>query len=310
MRAVKDNAAFDKLRERMAAFFASGHRTFSADAHLCFVCGAADAMEGEEPCLRQKFLQWASEHEPDIVCVQAENAVVDLLRQVDERKANRNLAIIENTIANTVDSILIFPESAGSLAELGLFSANERICEKTLVAIRAEHQVDSFITLGPIKQVSVKSAFAPLPIVLAEPLDNSFKVITLRILGDTKKRRAYGKTYEKKDWENYSPREQLALIDAILDITGISTETDLFDLIHVCFGKYEASDVRLLLGLLAALGRVSRTATGDVVRCQSGCAHPLFRMENDEVVDLRAKWIELYTEHVPEAMDEYSEVNA
>ncbi len=158
---VKKKSIRFRPRKNGCAFFARGDLYFSRDSHLCFVCGAADPKPREQPKLRRQLLDLARDNEKKLFCVLAENAVIDLLRQVDERHKNNDLGVIENIIASAVCSLLLFRESPGSFAELGLFSANEAICKKMLTAVLAEYQGDSFITLGPIKAVGLKSYFFP-----------------------------------------------------------------------------------------------------------------------------------------------------
>lgn len=308
MQVIKENRAFDVPREKTFNFFARGDLYFSRDLHLSFVCGAADPRDGQLPKFRRRFLDWAQVNESKLVCVRAENAVTDLLRQVDERHASNNLAVIENVIAKTVDSLLIFPESPGSFAELGLFAANESICAKMLIALLAEHQGDSFITLGPVKHVSMKSAYAPLPIVLTVPYEDVFRKIADRLLGELKSKRGYRRRYSVRQWKEYEFREQLAILDCIFDLLGICTEDDLFDLIFRRFGTYERTEVRLLTGLLAALGRVRRTNDADVVRLAVASPNSFVEGGEDEATDIRAKWNDSYRSHLPEAVDEIAKV--
>lgn len=308
MQVIKENKAFDSPREKTMTFFSRGDLYFPRDVHLSFVCGASDPIREEAPKFRRRFLDWAQANEPKLVCVRAENAVTDLLRQVDERHAANDLGVIENVIAETVDSLLIFPESPGSFAELGLFSANEAICEKMLVALLVEHQGDSFITLGPVKHISVKSSY-PNPIILSEPYDAVFRQIADRLLGEMKTKRSYRRRYSLKQWREYTKREKLAILDCIFDLIGICTEEDLFDLILKRFGSYEVSELRLLTALLAALGRISLTDDADIVRLSS--AWPLSFIEGaaDETTELRARWNDAYRVHLPEAIEEVSRRN-
>ncbi len=137
MNVVKSNQAFESLWEKMLRFFSRGDLFFSRDTHLCFVCGAAGRTI--PPCndlsLRALFVDYVNDRgDEKIVCVRAETAATELLREIDERGSN--ISLFEKTIAETVDSVLIFPESPGSFAELGFFSAHEQIAKKMLVAIR------------------------------------------------------------------------------------------------------------------------------------------------------------------------------
>jgi hypothetical protein len=309
LQVVKENKAFESPREKTLEFFSRGDLYFSRDFHLSFVCGAADRDTGEPLSFRTQFLCWAQQHEPKLICVQAENAVTDLLRQADEVGGARSLAVIERMIADTVDSLLIFPESPGSFAELGLFAASDDLCKKTLVAMLAEHQGPSFITLGPVRHIALLSAFAPVPIVLVLPFADAFQQIADRLLGEMKHKRSYRRRFALKEWSEYTKREKLAILDGFFELTGICTEEDLFDFLGRRFGLAEQSEVRLLTALLAALGRVEMTDDADIVRIFG--LQPLSFMEGaeDDAIELKAKWNEAYRIHLPEAAGEIASRN-
>lgn len=304
MQVVKDIKAFDPPRARMAGFFKRGDLHFTNGVHLCFVCGAADPKEGAPLSHRRQFLNWIEDNERRIVCVQAENAVTDLLRQVDERKASKDLAVIEETIATTVDSLLLFPESPGSFAELGLFSANDAISQKMLVAVTHKHQGDSFIILGPVKKINANSSFSPQPIIMSDDSNASFSQIRTRLLGEDRHVSSYAKRYSHGDWKEYKPRDQLAILDKAVDLAGILTEDDLFDLVNKSFGKYEKSEIRLLVALLTTMGRVARTDMGDIVRIVSKSKMPFMDGGGQDAIEVKAAWAETYREHVPDAIEE------
>ena len=192
MQIVQRNAAFDLPREKLKHYFSRGDLFFSRDSHLCFVCGSAGDTNPEtgDRSLRATFIDHVAQRDNSkIVCVRAETAAMELLRQIDER--GKNISVFEKTIAETVDSVLIFPESPGSFAELGYFSAHDAIARKTLVAVRAEHQVNSFITLGPIHAISKLSVFSPVPIVLATQPNDQMSQLVERLIGDSVNKRAY-----------------------------------------------------------------------------------------------------------------------
>ena len=293
----------------MIEFFSRGDLYFTADAHLSFVCGAADPKGGEPPKFRRQFLDWADKNQRNLVCVRAENAATDLLREVAERHATPNLAKFEDAIAHIVDSLLIFPESPGSFAELGFFSANDEMCKKILVAVLAEHQGNSFIMLGPIRNIGTKSSFAPIPMVLSEPYDSAFQQIADRLLGEGKATRNYRTRFSLKPWKDYGDREKLEILDCIFDILGICTEADVFDFIHKRFGNFDASGVRLLIAMLAALGRIVRNDDADIIRLASAFPPNFIEGADDELTELRAKWNDGYRTHLPEAIKEFAEKN-
>lgn len=133
MRIAKNIAAFELPREKTKSYFSRGDLSFSDDAHLCFVCGAnGDTLPSGEASLRSVYISHAKSDFPGkIICVRAESAATELLRQIDER--GQNISLFEKTIAETVDSVLIFPESPGSFAELGFFQGKKQLPERRLL---------------------------------------------------------------------------------------------------------------------------------------------------------------------------------
>lgn len=302
MRIAKNISAFELPREKTKSYFSRGDLSFSDDSHLCFVCGAnGDALPNGEKSLRSLYISHAKEKFPGkIICVRAETAATELLRQIDER--GQNISLFEKTIAETVDSVLIFPESPGSFAELGFFSGQDAIARKTLVALKVRYQEGSFITLGPIHLISKSSRFAPVPIVLGEDPLAQMKLISERLLGESINKRPYRHRLELKPWKEYSGRQQLALLDDLIDLVGALTEPDLLHLIKEIFGAYDVSSVRLQLSLLVAMDRIARSDHADIFakprdyRFVEGLAR--------ERIAVSAKWREFFSEHMPDALVE------
>jgi len=172
-----------------------------------------------------------------------------------------------------------------------------------LIAVEHQYQGDSFIILGPVKKINAISTFSPLPIVIYEP-EASFSQIRTRLLKEELRGRSYAKRYSHGEWKAYSPREQLAIIDKIVDLTGILTENDLFYIINQTFGNYEKFDIRLLVSLLTTLGRAERTDMGDIVRILKNSKMPFIDGGGDEAAEVKAIWAETYREHVPDALQE------
>lgn len=301
LQVVRNNAAFDQPREKLKAFFSRGDLFFSRDAHLCFVCGASgDTISPGGPrSLRSLFIEHVqSRADAKLVCVRAETAATELLRQLDER--GQNISHFERTIAEAVDSVLIFPESAGSLAELGYFSAYETVAKKTLVAIREEHQSNSFVNLGPVHAIARVSQFAPIPFVIAEANDDRMRLIAERLLGESIRKRSYRERFELKAWKEYSPQHQLAILDEVIDAVGAATEVDLRNCISLCFGPYDISTIRLQLSILVATGRIARNDDGDVFARER---RSVFVDCLPEVkTELRLIWHAAFSEHDPDAL--------
>lgn len=65
-----------------------------------------------------------------------------------------SLLELENILADSVDCIVIFPESPGSFAEIGAFSNNEKLAKKMIVLSNKKYKNDkSFINYGPYRLI-------------------------------------------------------------------------------------------------------------------------------------------------------------
>lgn len=301
MQVVKSNAAFDPPREKLKEFFSRGDLFFSRDAHLCFVCGASgETLYTDGPrSLRSLFIEHAqSRLDGKLVCVRAETAATELLRQLDER--GQNISHFEKTIAEAVDSVLIFPESPGSFAELGYFSAYDSVAKKTLVAIREEYQSNSFINLGPVHAIARASQFAPVPFVIAEATEERMSQIAERLLGESLRKRSYRERFELKTWKEYHAQHQLSILDELVDILGATTEADLRHCIHLCFGAYDVSTIRLQISILVATGRVIRNDDGDVFALKRRI--PFVDCTEAAKTEVRLLWRSAFSEHDPDAL--------
>lgn len=307
MHIVHNNHVFDTPREKLQHYFSRGDLFFSRDTHLCFVCGAAgEKIAGtSDISLRVLFTRYVDNRgDHKIICVRAETAATELLRQIDER--GQNISVFEKTIAETVDSVLIFPESPGSFAELGYFSAHEQIARKCLVALRTKYQANSFITLGPVHAISRLSMFAPVPIALAEPPEDQMSQIAERLLGESAKTRTYRQRFEKKLWKDYDSRQQLAIIDELVDLVGAITEVDLRYVINTIFGPYDVSKLRLQLSILVATGRITRNDDGDIFACKR--AVPFIEQRTQENIAIKAIWRRAFEENDPGVIAELEKV--
>lgn len=67
--------------------------------------------------------------------------------------SGRNLCGLEYKTAKHVNAIVMIPDSAGSLVELGMFAVIDRVCSKTLILFREKYSLPdaqlSFVYLGP-----------------------------------------------------------------------------------------------------------------------------------------------------------------
>lgn len=78
----------------------------------------------------------------------------DLFEDLLAGQGQYSLLELENILADSVDAIVLFPESPGSFAELGAFSNNQKLAQKMIVLISNKYRSDkSFINYGPNRLV-------------------------------------------------------------------------------------------------------------------------------------------------------------
>ena len=67
---------------------------------------------------------------------------------------SNNLLSLENILADSVDVIIVIPESPGSFAELGAFANNEKLRMKIVCLLDKKYKKEkSFINQGPVKLI-------------------------------------------------------------------------------------------------------------------------------------------------------------
>jgi hypothetical protein len=174
------------LLERVARLFKDDDAYLVPDRSLLFVCGGPVGPEAKS--VRKQFLQYAAEALQNFRVFLAEAAARDVI-EYDEPKF-LNLAEFEQFISTFADCILLFAESAGSLAEVGFFSAYIGMRRKLLVVNRIGVQaVDSFINNGPLALINDDSAFKPVIYVDFDQEKIDFSPIKQRLLRFPAKKR-------------------------------------------------------------------------------------------------------------------------
>jgi hypothetical protein len=76
-----------------------------------------------------------------------------------------SLLTLESLLAESVDAIVIFPESAGSLVEVGAFANDEQLRHKLICLAERRYQRDkSFINFGPFRLIKASKSASLLQI--------------------------------------------------------------------------------------------------------------------------------------------------
>jgi hypothetical protein len=272
---------------------------------LSFICGSkGDTAPDGRPSLRSEFLRYLVEHKiQGLRPVVAEKAIEEFSREPEEPFVN--LSEFESLIAESVDSVLIFPESPGSFAELGLFSGTEQLAKKTLIANRDEHQRSSFLTLGPIHHIAAVSDFRPLPITVGNESLGSFATIVERLRGEEKIRKRR-RRYEHGPLKELDQRTQLAVIAELVAVCGVLTEENFKFLLRTVFGAYDISRVRRQLALLVAMRLIRRSDASDIIAISD--AESLIEFDSKRRTTIKGKWMNVYQEQCPELLQLRREV--
>ncbi|MEY0837559.1 MULTISPECIES: retron St85 family effector protein [Providencia] len=119
---------------------------FDDSKKTIFLCGKD---KSDKTSLRYKFASFLSK-EKGITLTYPEDLFEDLL----EGQGKNSLLSLETQLANSVDLIVLIPESPGSFAELGAFSMDKELAKKMLVMRLGEYKSGkSFINHGPIRLV-------------------------------------------------------------------------------------------------------------------------------------------------------------
>lgn len=83
----------------------------------------------------------------------------DLFDDLLAGQGKHSLLSLENILADSVDVILLFPESPGSFAELGAFSNNEKLVKKLICISQKKYKSKkSFINYGPYRLIKASKS--------------------------------------------------------------------------------------------------------------------------------------------------------
>ncbi len=220
------------------------------DRHIIFLCGGS--IKKYSRSLRSKFYKYAKKELSQFRIFLAEDATKDLSLHGDPEFIN--IAEFENLIAEVADCILIFPESAGSIAEVAYFSNNMDAIEKLLVVNDVNRQHDSFINIGPLNKIDKYSNFRPTILVnYKKPDFNVVKTrLTQRLHAQQRKR------FHALEFKELSSKHKLFIIFQLIIIFQVLTFEGLLNCLGRVFGFAEKKEVRHLLSLLIAGKYVNR----------------------------------------------------
>lgn len=288
MTKISGNQAAQNLISSLESLFNKGQASFSPHQHLTFVCGKRPSTDPADLSLRTQFLSYLEGREGNtILPILAEKAIDEFLDAgVD---AALELGSFENLIAACVDSILLFPESEGSFAELGFFAANPEVIKKTLIANRDEYQGNSFINLGLMPIYNRESKYKPM-LIIGDDLKKAFDQIVERLELNSVSSK-YRKRFPQEQFKQLSPKNQLIAVYELIRALRFVTEENLFAVIGLIFKSYDLETVHRLLALLVAMSYVDRNQHGDYIVKHEA---PALLSYNDDLFDKARAQVSLY----------------
>ena len=225
-----EHPASEKLLERVASHFNDRSIYLLPKNQLAFVCGGPD----NQNSARAKFLRWAKENISEIHFFLAEAAAKDIVSEATPRFLN--LASFERVLADVADAVIIFPESVGSWAETGLFSALAPIQKKCLVVNCVTRQGDSFLNVGPIQTINEKSDYRPTLYVNFSDDQIDFSGVAVKLKRYEARRKA---KFEVRNFNEMTGRQQLAFVFYLIQIFPSLNFDSILVLFRAICSKYQ-----------------------------------------------------------------------
>lgn len=273
--------------DEVKTLFGSDDIFFSLRRHLSFVCGGNDTKK-----YRPAFIDYVNANGSPVNILKAEDAVASLLAH--SAPAFVNLADFEELIGDLVDSILIFPESPGSIAELAYFAKTERLAKKTLVANDVNNQEDSFINLGPIALINRCSDYRPTFFLNATAPNFKNLLEQLRRFDNKRKQRD---RFELDQCAKLGNREQFAAIFTLVKIfPGIDFEGVCYCIRRI-FGRVEKKQTRRLMSILQAASYLERFGPNSENIQTRADQDSLLDFDRADINGMSARALQYFQEH-------------
>ena len=285
-----------KLLEDISAVFSLEESIFERkEKYTLFVCGGEVGESANSN--RAHFLKWAEKELTDVIPLVAEQAYRESYS--DRSPEFINLGKFEQLVAGVCDCVLIFPESVGSYAELGLFSAYAPLKKKVLVANEAEyHNKDSFLNLGPVQNIDSSSLFRSTIPINRSGLLEGFFAVKERL--DRLRRRSNRRVFHYKAYSQLPIEDKLVAIAATINFLRAVTLGGLAQSIKTTFKAVNKRELQHLLSILVAQRYVLRSGEYFML---NPVTKPFVQFERISAADLMGRATLYYTQHQPRALE-------
>ncbi|MDH0340342.1 retron St85 family effector protein [Chromobacterium haemolyticum] len=283
--------AIGPLLERAKSTFKSGHLFWpKKQTNLSFVCGK-NPQSGSS--FRNLFLDF-NKNKDSLTPVLAEVTFHNLLQA--DNNIVFNLADLEHLIAQIADSILIFVESPGSMAEIGFFSAMKEISAKSIIIIPSEYQGPSFINTGPAAICEHKTKYKPGRFVITSGQENTvFSGIIDSLSPFFKEKKSRTSLKNEGNFKKFPIKEQFYIIRELIYCFSPIPKDDLFFLIKELFGTFDKDKVIQCLAILTSIPNgIHLAEDGNYTTAPD--TGMLIEYSGDE---LRAEALVFYNKHMP-----------
>jgi hypothetical protein len=262
---------------------------------IVFVCGGSVSPDSQT--MRSLFLDWAKKELPFLVLILAESAFRETL--FHDPPETLNLSSFESFIADVSDGVVIFPESEGSFAEVGFFSAVKKIRNKTLIVNNIKYQAsDSFINLGPRKTIDSKSFLEPTLHVGFNSPNPDFSPIKDRLARLTMRKQR--RRFQYQLYKDFDYLQKLSVVLEMVNVLRVVSLSGLRRSIQEVFGPVGPKNFKLLLAVLVAAGYIRR-AEGFYKPAEGKCS--LLEFEEVEIEAFQARAIFYYRKYHPAIYD-------
>lgn len=281
-----------ELLRRVAQAFRSDNAYILRDSNIVFVCGGPV----NEPTMRPRFLDYGRANLSHLRMFLAEEAERDYITN-EEAKVN-DVGDFEEIIGEIADCLIIFPESAGSFAELGFFSRNDKLSTKILIVNDATLQgQDSFILRGPINRIDSVSKFSPA--IQIEYKDNAdFSLIKARL-----ENRIVGKNRKKFSAKTYSALTRRDSFFAIFEIVRLFEVISLDGIAFAfrsIFSNVKLSELKKFLSILVAAEFIRRGGDDQQYFCINRSIKSFVEFDAFDEASFRFELTDLYTQEFPD----------
>ena len=254
---LADDQAGQQLLRRATGLLENCTFRLIRDRIVVFVCGGPmRPANGQPQSWRARFLDWFANRDRDtrLEMFLAERAY-DIA--IHTQTGFLSVSEFEKILADLSDCILLFPESAGSHAEAGVFATSSRaLCQKVLVANDlAYHNSTSFLTRGPLHKFTARSRFLQA-IVLVRGDDNQaiFEKIAERI--ESNALRNSSTIRWAPATTTLELRKKLAVTLALIRTAGLLSHADLVSLLASIRIPISSPDLRHTLRVLKMFGQI------------------------------------------------------